>query len=52
MAWLCYIVAFFLFFIYPSVGLVVLLIGMLLHWKGWLAGIAAFIVGLNWKKPI
>ena len=32
-----------------EVGLVVFLVGMIVDWKIWILGIAAFFVGLNWK---
>jgi hypothetical protein len=30
-----------------EVGLVVIFMGMIAHWKYWLAGIVAFFVGVN-----
>ena len=32
-----------------EVGLVVILMAMLAHWKYWLAGGVAFFVGANWR---
>ena len=52
MAWICYLIAFALFTVHPTAGMVVFFIGMLYHWKMWILGIGAFLVGAGWKKPL
>ena len=32
-----------------EVGLVVILAGMIAHWKYWLVGTVGFFVGANWR---
>ena len=34
---------------FGEIGVVVILAGMISHWKFWLAGCVAFFVGANWK---
>jgi len=54
MAWICYLLTIVLYHI-PVAGnfwMLALLVGMVFHWKYWLAGIAAFLVGANWKNPL
>jgi len=34
---------------FPGTGFAVFGIGILVDWKIWLLGIAAFIIGFNWK---
>ena len=31
-----------------EIGVVVILAGMIAHWKYWLAGVLAFCVGVSW----
>ena len=52
MAWICYLVSFFLFSIEPNAAMVVFGIGMLYHWKIWILGIGAFLIGAGSKKPL
>lgn len=52
MAWLCYLVAIIL---WNAVGwydwaMIAFAVGMVFHWKYWLAGFAAFFVGISWKS--
>ena len=34
---------------FVGVGMVVFGVGMIVDWKIWILGIAAFFVGLNWR---
>ena len=47
--WLAYLFGGFLVSAGAAeVGLVVIFMGMVAHWKYWLAGILAFCVGVTW----
>lgn len=49
-----YLVAFLIYTVAPLsiIWVLLFLIGVLAHWKWWLAGIGGFLVGLNWKSPL
>ncbi len=52
-AFILYIIALLAFAVAPTTGvwIPVLVIAMLIHWKFWLVGIIAFLVGAGWRKP-
>lgn len=48
MAWLAYFISIILIVSnVPGPGLIVFAIGMLIHWKYWIAGMLAFFIGFN-----
>lgn len=51
MAWLAYLIGLLLIFGgVAGFGMAVFAIGMVMHWKAWIAIIGGFFVGLNWNS--